>query len=72
MKLLLRVACIDVSSTLKDLAASLLHWRAGSLRSFTALRKEAGLFSGSFLRKGVSLSQVGSLLNLKDLKDLGR
>ena len=24
----------------------------------------------SFLRKGVSLSQVGSILNLKDLKDL--
>ena len=38
--------------TLQQLAASLLHWRAGSLRSFIAIRKDAGLCCGSFLRKG--------------------
>ena len=38
--------------TLYPLAASRLHWRAGSLSSFTAIRKDAGLFFGSFLRQG--------------------
>ena len=32
---------------------------AGSSRSFTAIRKGAGLFCGSFLRKGQMFAQVG-------------
>ena len=42
----------------------------GPLRSFTAMRKEGGLFCGSFLRKGEVLSYVGLSQNVKDLKDL--
>ena len=38
---------------------SLLLWRAGSLRSFAATRKEAELFCGSLLRKGKVLAYVG-------------
>ena len=53
---------------LKPLAASRLHWKAGSLRSFTAIRKEAGGFCGTFLRKGEVFACVGLSQNLKDLK----
>ena len=37
--------------------------------AFTAIRKEARLFCGSFLQKGVVLAYVGLSQNLKDLKD---
>ena len=56
--------------TLQSLAASPLHWRAGSSRSSAAIRKHAGLSCGSFLRKGEVLAYVGSIQNLKDLQDL--
>ena len=52
-----------------DSAATSVHWRAGSLRSFTAIRKGTGLFCGSFLRTGEVLAYVGSIQTLKDLKD---
>ena len=55
-------------TTLQTLAATHLHWRAGSLRSFISTRKEAGLFCGSFLWKGVVFAYVGSNQTLKDLK----
>ena len=45
-----------------------IDWRAASLRSFTAIRKEAGLSCGSFLRKSEVVASVGSIQNLKDLK----
>ena len=38
------------------------------MRSSTAIRKEAGLFYGSFLRKGELFAYV-VIFNLKDLKD---
>jgi len=41
---------------------------AGSSRTFAAIRKEAGVFCGSFLRKGEELTYVGLFHNLKDLK----
>ena len=52
----------------------------GSKRSFTATRKEAGLFCGSFLRKGEVFACVGrfqnqgptGLLEAMDLKDRNR
>ena len=56
--------------TLETLAASLLDWRAGSLRSFTTIRKEAGLFCGSFLRKGEVSAYVVLSQNFKELKAL--
>ena len=37
------------------------------MRSFTAIRKEAGHFCGSFLRKGEVFAFVGRNQNLKDL-----
>ena len=40
----------------------------GCLRSFTAIRKNAGLFCESFLRKGKISAYVG-LCQIKDLKD---
>jgi hypothetical protein len=43
---------------------------AGSLRSFTAIRKEAGLFCGYFLRKGEVFAYVGSIKNLKNVKGM--
>jgi len=55
---------------LATLAASHLHWRAGSKRSFTATQKKAGLFCGSFLRKGEVFVHAGRNQNLNDLKDL--
>ena len=42
---------------------------AGSLRSFTAIRKDAGLYCGSRLRKGEVFAYVGLPHNLKDLKE---
>ena len=39
-----------------------------SSRSFTALRKDAGLCCGSRLRKGAVFAYVGRIHNLKDLK----
>ena len=51
------------------LAVIFLHWKAGPSRSLPAIRKEAGLFHGSFLRKGKVLALVGSIQNLKYLKD---
>jgi len=41
------------------------------LRSFTAIRKEVGIFCGSFLEKGEVFASVGLSQNLKDLKDCG-
>ena len=38
------------------------------MRSFAAIRKEAGLFCRSFLRKGEVFAYVESLQNLEDLK----
>jgi hypothetical protein len=35
----------------------------------SALRKEAGLFCGSLLRKGEVFAYAGSIQNLKDLKE---
>jgi len=37
------------------------------VRSFAALRQEAGLFCGSFLRKGEVFAYVGLIQNPKDL-----
>ena len=37
--------------------------------SFTAIRKDAGLCCGSRLRKGEVFACVGSIQNLKDLKN---
>ena len=45
-----------------------LHWRARFWRSFPAIRKEAGLFCGSFLRKGEVFAYVGRMQKSKDLK----
>ena len=42
---------------------------AGSSRSFTAIRKDAGLCCGSRLRKGEVFAYLGLPQNLKDLKD---
>ena len=42
---------------------------AGSSRSFNAIRKEAGLFRGTFLQKGEVLAHVVLFQNLKDLKN---
>ena len=59
--------------TLQPFAASRLHWRAGPLRSSTAIRKTAGLFCGSFLRKGkVFTLYTGRIQNLKGLKQYFR
>ena len=44
---------------------------AGSSRSFTAIRKDAGLYCGSRLRSGEVFAYVGRNQNLKDLKDRG-
>ena len=54
--------------TLKPLTASHLHCTARSSRSFTAIRKDAGLCCGSRLRKGEVFAYVGLPQNLKDLK----
>jgi hypothetical protein len=40
--------------------------------SIKSPRKEAGLFCGSFPRKGEVFACVGLIQNLKDLKGLGR
>ena len=45
----------------QTLAASHLHWRSGSSRSFTWIRKKAVIFCGSFLRKGEVFAYVGSI-----------
>jgi len=57
-------------TTLELLAASYLHCRAGFLRSFTAIRKEAGLFYESFLQKSEVFAFVERNNHLKDLKEL--
>ena len=54
--------------TLWPLAVSPLHWRAGSVRSFAVIRKEAGPFCGSFQREGEVFAYVRSIQTLKDLK----
>jgi len=51
------------------LTASHLHCTAGSSRSFTAIRKDAGLYCGSRLRKGEVFAYVGRIHNLKDLQE---
>ena len=58
-----------VSITLEPLTASRLHWRAGPLRSFAAIQKQAGLFCRSFLRNGEVFAYVGRIQNSKGLKD---
>ena len=55
-------------TTLYTLTASHLHCTAGSSRSLTAIRKDAGLCCGSRLRKGEVFSYVGLPQNLKNLK----
>ena len=45
-----------------------LHCTAGSSRSFTAIRKDAGLCCGPRLRKGKVFAYAGRNQNLKDLK----
>jgi len=60
---------IGVGECIHSLAASLLHCKAGSSRSFAAIRKEAGLFCGSFLRNGEAFAYVGRIQHLKDPTD---
>ena len=50
-----------------QMAARCLECWAGSLRSFSEIRKEAGPFCGSFLPKGELFAYVGRIQNLKDL-----
>ena len=50
------------------LTASHLHCTAGSSRSFSAIRKDAGLYCGSRLRSGEVFAYVGLSQNLEDLK----
>jgi len=57
-------AYVGSSKNLKDLK----DLNDGSKRSFTAIRKEAGLFCGSFLRKGEVFAYAGRSQNLKDLQ----
>ena len=47
--------------------ASLLHWRARTLRSLAAIEKKAGLFCRFFLKKGEALAYFGLHQELKDL-----
>ena len=47
--------------TLWILTASHLHCTAGSPRSFTAIRKDAGLCCGSRLRSGEVFAYVGRI-----------
>ena len=54
-------------TTLLPFTASRLHCTAGSSRSFTAIRKNAGLCCGSRLRRGEVFAYVGRNHNLKDL-----
>ena len=61
-----------LTTTLQLLAASHLYFRAGSLRSLTAIRKEAGLFCRSFLLKGEVFADVGLCQNLKHLQSSQR
>ena len=55
--------------TLSPFTASHLHCTAGSSRSFTAIRTDAGLYCGSRLRKGEVIAYLGRNQNLKDLKE---
>ena len=48
------------------LAANHLHWRARPLRSCTAIQLEAGLFCGTYLRKGEVFAYAGSIQTLKE------
>ena len=57
-------AYVERNQNLKDLKD--LHCTAGSSRSFTAIRKDAWLYSGSRLRKGEVFAYVGRNQNLKD------
>ena len=57
------LAYVGLHQTLKDLKA-----RAGSLRSFSAIRKEAGPFCGFFPRKGDVFDNVESIQNWKFLE----
>jgi hypothetical protein len=58
--------------TLLPLTAIHLHCIAGSSRSFTAIRKDAGLYCGPRLRKGQVFAYVGLPQNLKDLNVAAR
>jgi len=58
-----------LKTTLELIAARLQHWRAGFSRPFAAIRKEAGLFCGSLMRKDEALAYVGLFQTLKDLND---
>ena len=51
-------------------AETLPPLRAGPSRSSATIRKEAGFFCGSFLRRGEVLAFVRRDQNLKDLEDL--
>ena len=62
----LRAICVELCWANYNLKE---HCTAGSSRSFTALRKDAGLCCGSRLRKGEVFAYVGLPQNLKDLKD---
>ena len=48
--------------------ALFLHWRAGPSRCFDAIRKETGLFCGSFLEQGEVFAYAGLNQTPKDLK----
>ena len=63
-----RPPCNHLRATHEPLTVSLLHWRAGSVRSFTTIRKQAGLSCGSCPRKGEVFAYGGLSQNLKDLK----
>ena len=58
---------ISSEGRIADFQPSALHCTAGSSRSFTAIRKDAGLCCGSRLRKGEVFAYVGLPQNLKDL-----
>ena len=62
------VTCPTRGLPLQLIAASLLHWRVGSSRSFAANRTEAKLSCRFFLRNGEVLAYVGLPQNLKALK----
>ena len=60
----------QISSPFHSTTAQLHHQHVlpGSSRSFTAIRKDAGLYCGSRLRSGEMFAYVGRNQNLKDLK----
>jgi hypothetical protein len=64
-------ALLRIPSTEGRSVCLCLHRTAGSSRSITAIRKNAGLCCGSRLRSGEVFAYVWRNQNLKDLKDVG-